>query len=260
MARYSYYRADQGDVLLDSNEVSYLAGVFVLVYRKQEKVIEKACKSSFVFVRLRVLIRGGSEHNTGSILAIIKDLHVEREAIIHGMTYLPHSLFVGVPALQEATVAPNDLLSGVQPADRNLLQAFVTSEYSRVGAIRQFFKLIVDEDDGTVRQPVVANNHGLLDVAEVGVLSQDLFLHCPRWEGRGGRGERGLSGGGRTPPPRRRGRRRRRRSNTLTLGHGIFGEFALEPRDLCLLRTVVKLGVGLGSILLHICRGVGGGD
>jgi len=43
--------------------------------------------------------------------------------------------------------------------------------------LRQFFKVIVNEDDGAVRQPVVTDNHGLLDGAEVGVLSQDLLLH-----------------------------------------------------------------------------------
>jgi len=88
-------------------------GVFGLVYRKQKKVIEKACEC---WSEGELRSHSGRERAiTGSILAVIKELHVEREAVIHGMTYLLHSLFVGVPPLQEATVAPNDLLFWIQP-------------------------------------------------------------------------------------------------------------------------------------------------
>lgn len=79
---------------------------------------------------------------------LVEEFDVQRKTVVDGVADLLHRLLVGVPALQEAAVAAEDLL----------LRAVWC-----IGHLRELFELVVDVDDGTVLQPVIADHHRLLN-------------------------------------------------------------------------------------------------
>ncbi len=119
---------------------------------------------------------------TCAIFAIVEEFYVQRKTVVDGVADLLHRLLVGVPALQEAAVPAEDLLLRVQPAHGHTHKQVLSSSFPHdqvwLGHLRELFELVVDVDDRTVLQPIIADHHRLLNRTQVRVLGHNALVHC----------------------------------------------------------------------------------